>query len=51
MIFQSLMGLGKSRCDVLNGTTQGWTCLIHGCETKHKGEMGRGGSWLWYRNY
>jgi len=26
MIFQSLMGLEKSRCDVLSGTTQG-----HGC--------------------
>jgi hypothetical protein len=26
MIFQSLMGLGKSRCNVLNGTTQGWAC-------------------------
>ncbi len=51
MIFQSLMGLGKLRCDVFSGTTQGWTCLIHGCETKHKGEMGRGRSWLWYRNY
>jgi hypothetical protein len=27
MIFQSLMGLGKSRCDVLSGTTQGQGCL------------------------
>jgi hypothetical protein len=27
MIFQSWMGLGKSRCDVLIGTTQGWACL------------------------
>jgi hypothetical protein len=26
MIFQSLMGLGKSKCDVPNGTTQGWAC-------------------------
>jgi hypothetical protein len=26
MNFQSLMGLGKSRCDVLNGSTQGWVC-------------------------
>jgi hypothetical protein len=24
MIFQSLMGLGKLRCDVSNSTTQGW---------------------------
>jgi hypothetical protein len=24
MIFQSLMGVGKSRCDVLSGTTQGY---------------------------
>jgi len=23
MIFQSLMGLGKSKCDIPNGTTQG----------------------------
>jgi hypothetical protein len=40
MIFQSLMGLGKSRCDVPNGTTQGhdylrfsfwiWTFVICG---------------------
>jgi hypothetical protein len=28
MIFQSLMGLGKSRCDVLSGTTQGWVCCL-----------------------
>jgi hypothetical protein len=28
MIFQSLMGLRKSRCDVLNGTIQRWACLI-----------------------
>jgi hypothetical protein len=28
MIFQSLMGLRKSRCDILSGTTQGWACLI-----------------------
>jgi hypothetical protein len=27
MIFQSLSGLRKSRCDVLGGTTQGWVCL------------------------
>jgi hypothetical protein len=26
MIFQSLMGLGKLRCDVPNGTTQGQDC-------------------------
>ncbi len=26
MIFQSLMGLGKSRCDVPIGTTQRWVC-------------------------
>jgi hypothetical protein len=26
MIFQSLMGLEKLRCDVSNGTTQGWAC-------------------------
>jgi hypothetical protein len=24
VIFQNLMGLGKSKCDVLSGTTQGW---------------------------
>jgi len=28
MIFQSSMGLGKSRCDVLSDTTQGCFCLI-----------------------
>jgi hypothetical protein len=26
MIFQSLMGLEKSKCDVSSGTTQGWAC-------------------------
>ncbi len=26
MIFQSLISLGKSTCDVPNGTTQGWAC-------------------------
>ncbi len=26
MIFQSLMGSKKSRCDVPSGTTQGWAC-------------------------
>jgi hypothetical protein len=26
MIFQSLMGLRKSKCDVLSGTTQGCFC-------------------------
>jgi hypothetical protein len=26
MIFQSSMGIGKSRCDVPNGTTQRWAC-------------------------
>jgi len=26
MIFQTLMGLGKSKCDVPGGTTQGWAC-------------------------
>ncbi len=26
MIFQNWMGLGKSRCDVVNGPTQGWVC-------------------------
>jgi len=29
MIFQSSMGQGKSKCDVPNGTTQGWVCLIN----------------------
>jgi len=24
--FQSSMGLGKSRCDILSDTTQGWAC-------------------------
>jgi len=28
VIFQSLMNLKKSRCNVLNDTTQGWVCLI-----------------------
>jgi hypothetical protein len=28
MIFQNSMGLGKSRCDVLSGTTQGWVCYL-----------------------
>jgi hypothetical protein len=28
MIFQSLMGLRKSKCDVPNGTTQGWVCPL-----------------------
>ncbi len=27
MIFQSPMGLGKSRCDIPSGLTQGWVCL------------------------
>jgi hypothetical protein len=26
MIFQSLMGWGKSRCDILSGTIQGQGC-------------------------
>jgi hypothetical protein len=33
MIFQSSMGLEKSRCDVPNGTTQGHVCLS-GCAQK-----------------
>ncbi len=38
MIFQSLMGLGKSRCDVLSGTTQGWACpcLVNGVKSIFK---------------
>jgi hypothetical protein len=28
IIFQSLMDLRKSRCDILSGTTQGWACPI-----------------------
>ncbi len=28
MIFQSLMGPRKSRCDVTNGTTQEWACPL-----------------------
>jgi hypothetical protein len=28
MIFQSSMDLGKSKCDVPSGTTQGWDCPI-----------------------
>jgi hypothetical protein len=28
MIFQSLMALGKSSCDIFSGITQGWACLI-----------------------
>jgi hypothetical protein len=28
MIFQSSMGLGKSRCDGPSGTTQEWACLF-----------------------
>jgi hypothetical protein len=32
MIFQSSMGLEKSRCDIPSGTTQGWACLgVHQC--------------------
>jgi hypothetical protein len=31
MIFQSSMVLGKSRCDIFNGTTQGWDCP-KGCD-------------------
>jgi hypothetical protein len=27
MIFQSLMGPRRSRCDVPSGTIQGWACL------------------------
>jgi hypothetical protein len=27
MIFQILMGLRKSRCDISSGTTQRWACL------------------------
>jgi hypothetical protein len=26
MIFESFIDLGKSRCDIPNGTTQGWAC-------------------------
>jgi hypothetical protein len=26
MIYQSSMGLKKSRCDIPNDTTQGWAC-------------------------
>jgi hypothetical protein len=26
MIFQSSMALGKSKCDIPSGTTQGWAC-------------------------
>jgi len=29
MIFQILMGLGKSRCDVPSGTIQGWVCVLN----------------------
>ncbi len=29
MIFQSLMGPRKSSCDVPNGATQGWACLVN----------------------
>jgi hypothetical protein len=28
MIFQSSMGLGKSKCDIASGTTQGQDCPI-----------------------
>ncbi len=28
MIFQSSMDVGKSRCDIPSGTTQGWACPI-----------------------
>jgi len=32
MIFQSLMGLEKSRCDILSGITQRWACFgVHQC--------------------
>ncbi len=36
--FQNSMGLRKSRCDVPNGTTQGWVCpswLSIYCTKKH----------------
>jgi hypothetical protein len=26
MVFKSLVSLGKSRCDIFNGITQGWVC-------------------------
>jgi hypothetical protein len=26
--FQSSMGLKRSKCDALNGTTQGWVCFL-----------------------
>jgi hypothetical protein len=29
MIFQIPMGLGKSKCDVPNGTIQGWVCPLN----------------------
>jgi hypothetical protein len=27
MIFQNSMGPRKSKCDIPNGTTQGWACI------------------------
>ncbi len=27
MVFQSSMGVRKSRCEIPNATTQGWACL------------------------
>jgi hypothetical protein len=35
MIFQSLMGLGKSRCNVPSGTTQGNLPLVEWSITKY----------------
>jgi len=29
MIFHNWMGQGKSKCDIPNGTTQGWVWLIN----------------------
>jgi len=34
MIFQTLMGLGESRCDIPSGTTQGWFCPIFNVRQK-----------------
>jgi hypothetical protein len=28
VIFQSSIGIGKSRCDIPSGTTQEWACLF-----------------------
>jgi hypothetical protein len=46
MIFQSSMGLGKSRCDVPNGNVQEWACPF---SVIKKSSMDSG-AWRWFDN-